>query len=80
MDSKVLKALVKVLAGDDALGWSWKKEGRLVVIDAHGEKRCFDASTCQERIKKMKNIAQKNTMEGEVKPKVKKGKHHEQNG
>ncbi len=80
MDSKVLKALVKALVGDGALAWSWKKEGQLVVILSNGEKRHFEASICQEHIKKITGIAQKNTLEDGNKTKVKKGKRHEQIG
>ena len=37
MDSKKLKALVKQLAGEGALAWSWKKDESLVVIARNGE-------------------------------------------
>ena len=53
MDSKLLKGLVKELAGDGALAWAWKKDGRLVVIGARGEKRCFDSQACQQVLKKL---------------------------
>lgn len=64
MDSIELKQLVKALAGEGALAWSWKHDASLVVIDWRGAKRYFDAEACQKALKKMKN-AQKRKGKGD---------------
>ena len=57
MDSKKLKALVKQLAGEGALAWSWKKDESLVVIARSGEKRFYSAARCEAALKKLENKA-----------------------
>lgn len=60
MDSKKLKALVKQLAGEGALAWSWKKDESLVVIARSGEKRFYSAGQCKAALKNLdKKVEQK---------------------
>lgn len=80
MDSKLLKALVRELAGKDALAWSLKKEGHLVVINARGEKQCFDAQTCQEHAKKIARAAEHDKSVKGFQESRKKGKNDDQTG
>ena len=58
MDSKKLKALVKQLAGEGALAWSWKKDESLVVIARNGEKRFYSAGQCKAALKKLDKKAE----------------------